>query len=311
MLKLKLWVPNDTTYVGQLTGTDGVNKISCAASTQFVSAVRQLDLPAGSYRLTKSVPVKQSDRTAVEAYGNTIVSFTATDISPMSKPRVIVMHGGKMGNDGQLRPTEGTVRLSNDDLFFLMELIEINGSEVVLEIEQQTIRFYHKPFRPKVSSSRPLHVASSSRRVSVRSSGFGSGFGHDPVAEMLEDYFWYQMLYADTDPTGEVAADITIADEQSWEGFQGGESGGAGATLKWDEPVIEEAGEPIPAVDEPLIEEVLQPDGPLFIDPYVPQQGIVEPSSDGVTEGLTGNSETVEDDLGQQAGDEEPGNTDY
>lgn len=310
MLKLRLLVPDNNAYVGELTGTDGVNKISCAASTQFVSAVRQLDLPAGSYRLTKSVPVKQDDRSAVDAYGSTIVSFTATNISPMSKPRVIVMHGGKMGDDGQLRPTEGTVRLSNDDLFLLVELIEANG-EAVLEIEQQTIRFYHKPFRPKVSSSRPLRVASSSRRVSVRSSGFGSGFGYDPVAEMLEDYFWYQMLYADTDPSGEVAADITVADQEPWEGFQGGQSGGAGATLRWDEPVIEEAGESMPAVDEPLIEEVLQPDGPLFIDPYVPQQGIVEPSSDGVTESLTGSSETVEDDLGQQVGDEDPGNTDY
>ena len=121
MLKLKLRVPYDSAYVGVLTGTDGVNKISCPASTQFVSAVRRLDLPAGSYRLTKSVPVKQGDRSAVDAYGNTIISFTATDISPMSKPRVIVMHGGKMGNDGLLRPTEGTVRLAGTDLFTIDE----------------------------------------------------------------------------------------------------------------------------------------------------------------------------------------------
>lgn len=306
MLRLKLYVPDNDTYVGLLTGTDGVNKIECAASTQFVRAVRQLDLPAGSYRLTRSVPVKQGDRGAVEAYGETIISFSAMDISPMSKPRVIVMHGGKMGDDGQLRPTEGTVRLSNDDLFFITQLIEINGSEVVLEIEQQTIRFYHKPFRPKVSSSRPLRVASSSRRVSVRSSGFGSGFDYDPVAEMLEDYFWFQMLYAED---GQQTTEPEVIGEQ-WEGFQGGQSGGGGATMSWGEPVIEEIGEPIPAVPEPLIEEILQPDGPLFIDPYAPQQEVVEPSSEMVAEDLTDNSEAVEDNLDQET-DGEPGNTDY
>mgnify|MGYP000505827648 CR=1 FL=1 len=305
MLKLKLRVPYDSAYVGVLTGTDGVNKISCPASTQFVSAVRRLDLPAGSYRLTKSVPVKQGDRSAVDAYGNTIISFTATDISPMSKPRVIVMHGGKMGNDGLLRPTEGTVRLSDDDLFFLTELIEVNGNEVVLEIEQQTIRFYHKPFRPKVSSSRPLRVASSSRRVSVRSSGFGSGFDYDPVAEMLEDYFWYQLLYGgDEQQSGELENN-----DQNWPGFQGGESGGAGATMTWNVPSSESAVEPITVPEELLPEEPIQSGGPLFVNPYPPQPEAVE--VEVITEDRDQDLLPNEENLDQGPSDEQPGDTDY
>lgn len=124
MKQLLLRVSADRSTLGILSiGSGGW---SVAASAKSDPASNLPDPAVGHYRLIRSTQIPEAFEEARRAYGATMLFFQVGQT-------VIPLHAGDLAPSGKLLPTEGGIRLSNEDFRKLVEQIG-DDADVRLEI---------------------------------------------------------------------------------------------------------------------------------------------------------------------------------
>lgn len=97
------------------------------------------DIPTGTYTGEVTVAANQSVKTDVRSYGAharillLAVAGAALEACTGKKPRWgLMIHGGALGTKGVLRPTHGCIRLSEENMKTLLDLIGDSTLDVVV-----------------------------------------------------------------------------------------------------------------------------------------------------------------------------------
>jgi hypothetical protein len=163
------------------------------------------DPPAGRYKLLDVKDVTEEHREVVAAYGESVIYFERMGGFPVASncegKFILAIYGGSDGDD--LLPTDGGIRLSNDDLATLIDLI--GDAKVSLSISEESVgllgRFTHR----KVSKRSPRKL-----RLSYH--------GNRRMRECYSDdddlLFWIMMymLWSDGGDLGDIDGGIDDGD---------------------------------------------------------------------------------------------------
>ncbi len=184
-MKLKILVFDNRRYVGKLsfTSKNGAQyeyKVCAQASPEIDGAVNP---PVGNYAFIKTV---ENAAELIEGYGTHILFFQAVggDASRTSNYKggkfVLALHGGDTDGEDRLLPTEGGIRLRNEDLEELLWVIEyeknIQPGNLQLEIVSREDGIMEKLTQRKVSKQRPSVFARPSNFQTSGSSSSDSFF---------------------------------------------------------------------------------------------------------------------------------------
>jgi hypothetical protein len=145
MVEIVVQLPTDRTYVGTLTLKDDQGNVVAGPLQAFgkadnITAINhgnaardptQLygDAPEGSYEVPSAIATGDGTNYPAHSYG----SAGALALRPVGGQALTAaangrtgffIHGGDPGNNGALRPTNGCIRLSNDDMAALLAGLE-------------------------------------------------------------------------------------------------------------------------------------------------------------------------------------------
>ena len=148
MITIICRVPDDREHLGIMSLDIGGDKREFHISAQSDPRLEITDPQGGLYRLIKIVDTP-ADPVAIKAYGPKILFFEH-DCTPNMDG--MVLHGGDPDVDGRLFPTEGSLRMSNEDLETLVGLIK-NEIDVRLVIREEKVHLAERIFPHKVSEN--------------------------------------------------------------------------------------------------------------------------------------------------------------
>lgn len=251
MMKLRLQVPPDRegTAAATLTQSGHVVGIDDACASAHALIARKLGNaecdplrvgghpPFGSYRLLATQPLEGEQREEYGAHALVFEPVSGKALEAESFGRLgLLVYGGRMGKDGRLRRTQGGVRLT--DLMLdrvVSSLAATKGTELVLELVPVKPAAWWAFWRESVRTH-PL-------------SGEPPGLSSAP----LDEHTLLQAMLADAPRRPRTSSDDRERfDGDRWrdrdrgssssgtsdESFRGGggQSGGAGASGRWDAP---------------------------------------------------------------------------
>lgn len=266
MIRLKGVVYRDRSYLGKLVVEKDGREYEFKMSAQAGPDTGVPDPGVGRYRLNKIADVPTENQ---RSYGPKIFYFE-TDNGNM-----LALHGGDTDEDNRLLSTEGSLRISNEDLGRLAELIQDEYSVMMSVIEEKAglLSFFTLSRVGK-------------RRIS-RTSDFGM--------ERDSSRYWMYDNYR----SGSVS-DRSTEEEQK---FGGGESGGGGASAGWRD---EESPPPVGAAAADIDESSILP---VIADPFSESEN----QESSVDEGDSGEigDDSSDDSSGDDDSSADSGDTSY
>ena len=240
-------LPEDSDYVGQLMLDGKPIDISGKTDPTLKSTLR---LPNGRYMFQRMTFIDKRDVHALAAYGPAILFF-----QKIEGGTVLSIHGGRQDTSGKLLPTDGGLRVSDDDLRSLIDRVQRNKKRYerfLLTLETEKLGFFRRQMRQKVSGQFPQRTHEFRERY--RQDRESSGITDSP-------FFWMWLF----SQTGNHSGSPSFG-EQERDTFTpgGGTFGGGGAEDEIQtaqnprhEPIENQMGDG--REDRPL---------PLIVDPF-------------------------------------------
>ncbi len=194
-MELNAIVYRNRKFVGSLTDGAGILGRSYPICAQADPSLDAFDPAPGRYRFVRIAFIPAEDQEATIAYGPAVVFFEAVEgdaiteagmgrmggMGLMGDRRVLVLYGGQLDGRGRLLPTDGGIRLRNDDFWELVQRVRLE-SEVILNVAEARMGFIRWFTAPRVSRQ---------RRYFVTSSGYNRGDLDDDFEDTL---FWMWLL---------------------------------------------------------------------------------------------------------------------
>ena len=245
-MKINVLVFDSRSYAGSLSfeinGKYYEYPVCAQAAPDVINAINP---PAGQYHLVKTT---QSPNDPTHDYGQYMLFFertNSTDIINNHKDKfILVIHGGETDEDDKIIPTEGGIRMRNDDLEDLVYVIKNQRGAVSMTIESRHDSFIDRMLHCKVSTQSPKSSASNSsysRDTYKQSQSFD-------ITDSPSFWLWVFNKISDNDNNQ------SPPEVHEFPGFDGGSFGGGGSSGSWsDQDNRQNTNQLDTNVDQPLI----------------------------------------------------------